>query len=151
MFTRISNRYDGSRSTDMRIRAAAAAEAFTSVFSSIQPGATGRQIADATADAADAAYDMVADTELQQRNNTINGVNENQENGTSSSEEESSASVGGPPVSDAVLYQRVYFMPVLAAYVVGLVTAFAANSITGLGQPALVSHQYGLSLASALV
>ncbi|MEW5299878.1 MAG: hypothetical protein WDW36_002850 [Sanguina aurantia] len=133
-------RYDGSRSTDMRIRAAAAAEAFTSVFSQIQPGATGRQIADATADAADAAYDNVADLELKQRNNTINGVNENQENGTSSASdrEDGSASVGGPPVSDAVLYQRVYFMPVLVAYVVGLTTAFAANSITGLGQPALL-------------
>lgn len=129
----------------MRIRAAAAAEAFTSVFSQIQPGATGRQIADATADAADAAYDNVADLELRQRNNTTNGVNENQENGTSSASEgeDGSASVGGPPVSDAVLYQRVYFMPVLVAYVVGLTTAFAANSITGLGQPALVSWDWG--------
>jgi hypothetical protein len=42
------------------------------------------------------------------------------------------------PVSDAALQQRAYFTPVVGAYVVGLLAAFAANSITHLGQPALV-------------
>ena len=40
--------------------------------------------------------------------------------------------------SDAVLQQRTYFLPVLAAYVLGLWVAFGANSVTGLGQPALL-------------
>lgn len=40
--------------------------------------------------------------------------------------------------SDSVLYQRNYFVPVMVAYVGGLGIAFAANAITGLGQPALL-------------
>ena len=40
--------------------------------------------------------------------------------------------------SDAVLAQRTYFLPTMAAYVLGLGGAFAANAITHLGQPALL-------------
>lgn len=40
--------------------------------------------------------------------------------------------------SDAVLEQRAYFTPVLVAYVGGLLAAFSANSITHMGQPALL-------------
>jgi minor histocompatibility antigen H13 len=40
--------------------------------------------------------------------------------------------------SEAVLHQRTYFTPTIMAYVVGLGVAFAANSITHLGQPALL-------------
>lgn len=40
--------------------------------------------------------------------------------------------------SDSVLQQRTYFGPVMVAYVAGLGVAFAANAITGLGQPALL-------------
>jgi hypothetical protein len=40
--------------------------------------------------------------------------------------------------SEAVLHQRTYFTPVMFAYMVGLVGAFVANDITGLGQPALL-------------
>lgn len=36
--------------------------------------------------------------------------------------------------TEAVLVQRTYFTPVLVAYVGGLMMAFAANSITHLGQ-----------------
>ena len=41
-------------------------------------------------------------------------------------------------MSDAVLQNRAYFTPTLCAYVCGLVMAFAANSITSMGQPALL-------------
>ena len=41
-------------------------------------------------------------------------------------------------VSDAVLAQRTYFVPTMAAYVAGLGLAFAANAVTHLGQPALL-------------
>jgi minor histocompatibility antigen H13 len=37
-----------------------------------------------------------------------------------------------------VLQQRTYFMRVACAHVAGLLTAFAANSVTHLGQPALL-------------
>jgi minor histocompatibility antigen H13 len=40
--------------------------------------------------------------------------------------------------SDAVLGQRTYFTRVMIAYVIGLATAFGANAITHLGQPALL-------------
>lgn len=39
------------------------------------------------------------------------------------------------PVSEAVLYQRTYFTPVMVSYVFGLALAFVANDITKLGQP----------------
>lgn len=42
------------------------------------------------------------------------------------------------PASEAVLSQRTYFTRVMVAYVAGLACAFAANSITHLGQPALL-------------
>jgi hypothetical protein len=53
--------------------------------------------------------------------------------------ESSSSNAGTPeeriPVSDAVLEQRDYYVTVEIAYVIGLLTAFAANSITKMGQP----------------
>ncbi|GIL71574.1 hypothetical protein Vretifemale_2115, partial [Volvox reticuliferus] len=231
-------RYDASRSTDMRARAVAAAEAITSALAALEPGATGRQIADATADAAEAAYDRVADQEARQRTQSLDGTNadggDRGEDGNTAAAAANfgasllrgvSAAAGGgaggsaalgsarsnlglsalgrggagsnPPsdtesvssttitstsqstnmpsssgqngndhasataatalpavsapeepssaldlprlaVSEAVLYQRTYFTPVLFAYVLGLVGAFIANDITGLGQPALL-------------
>ena len=47
--------------------------------------------------------------------------------------------------SDAVLAQRTYFLPTMAAYVLGLGGAFAANAITHLGQPALLYLVRGTS------
>ncbi|GLI59228.1 hypothetical protein VaNZ11_001072 [Volvox africanus] len=233
-------RYDASRSTDMRARAVAAAEAISSALAALEPGATSRQIADATAEAAEVAYDRVADQEARQRTQSLDGTNA--DGGGSSGEDGSTAATaaaaanlgasilrgvsaaasggaggsaalgsarsnlglsasgravpgsnppsdtetvsstittstsqstkmpltsgqndcastaaatvlpavpapGEPPsapelprmaVSEAVLYQRTYFTPVMFAYVLGLVGAFIANDITGLGQPALL-------------
>ena len=59
---------------------------------------------------------------------------------TPRSQEGASASRPGAAfaASDAVLAQRTYFLPTMAAYVLGLGGAFAANAITHLGQPALL-------------
>ncbi|EFJ53057.1 hypothetical protein VOLCADRAFT_85944 [Volvox carteri f. nagariensis] len=224
-------RYDASRSTDMRARAVAAAEAITSALAALEPGATSRQIADATADAAEAAYDRIADQEARQRTASLDGTNaaghgsgggvdhstaaaaaaaaaaatrgasllldmstaaaggsatrasartsrgasisgrsggdsnptpdakvsKSSNTSTASFSQSSSLSPPGPdvngsgtsglspqgtqprlPVSEAVLYQRKYFTAVMFAYVLGLVGAFIANDVTGLGQPALL-------------
>lgn len=40
--------------------------------------------------------------------------------------------------SDAVLYQRTYFTPVMWAYLLGLSAAFGVNAVTHMGQPALL-------------
>ncbi|KAK9808724.1 hypothetical protein WJX72_002527 [[Myrmecia] bisecta] len=118
-------RYDASRATDMRARAAAAAQAFTTAIAALKPDATSNQIADATASAADAAYDNVAESEAEQRRRT---------EGTSTSGSTDTVFAA----SEAVMHQRTYFIPVMVAYVGGLGIAFAANSITHLGQPALL-------------
>lgn len=118
-------RYDASRCVDMRARGMAAAEAIQEAIDSLDPCATGDEIAQTTGDAAIAAYDRIADLELEQRNRTLG------QSTTGSSETIYLA-------SDAVLYQRHYFVPVMVAYVLGLGAAFAANAVTGLGQPALL-------------
>lgn len=41
-------------------------------------------------------------------------------------------------MSEAVLEQRPYFSAVAGSYLVGLLSAFAANSVTHMGQPALL-------------
>ncbi len=126
-------RYDASRSTDMLARAVAAAAAIKDTVAGFDPDASSRQVAQAAAEAAEVAYDKVADREQQQRDGMV------------SSSSGDGASTSGRPaeeqrvkVSEAVLYQRAYFTPVLCTYVGGLVMAFAANSITHLGQPALL-------------
>lgn len=63
-------RYDASRSVDMRSRGVAAAEAIQEAIDSLDPEATGDEIATATGLAAEAAYDRIADLELEQRNRT---------------------------------------------------------------------------------
>ena len=118
-------RYDASRSIDMRARGMAAAEAISEALASLDPTATGDEIAEATGDAAIAAYDRIADLELEQRNRSLG-------------QSESGLTETVYLASDAVLYQRHYFVPVMVAYVGGLGMAFAANAITGLGQPALL-------------
>jgi minor histocompatibility antigen H13 len=112
----------------MLARAVAAATAIKDTIQAFDPDEETRKVAAAAGLAAEAAYDRVADAEQQQRDGMV-----------------SSSSGGAPapgeqrvPVSEAVLYQRVYFSPVLWTYVGGLVMAFAANSITHLGQPALL-------------
>lgn len=90
-----------------------------------QPATGGREMGEAVADAAEAAYDRVADTETEQRLRT---------EGASSSGSTDTVAWA----SDSVLQQRTYFVPVLLAYIGGLGVAFAANTITHLGQPALL-------------
>ncbi|EIE25839.1 peptidase A22B, signal peptide peptidase [Coccomyxa subellipsoidea C-169] len=114
-------RYDASRATDMRARALAAADALKDSLASMQAGATDREIAHAAADAAEAAFDEVADAELAHRVSTQGG-----------------ASASPFAVSDAVLHQRTYFVPTMLAYVGGLGIAFGVNAVTHLGQPALL-------------
>jgi minor histocompatibility antigen H13 len=57
---------------------------------------------------------------------------------SSSSSEGSKEQQHSVPVSIEVLQQRTYFTRVACAHVAGLLTAFAANSITHMGQPALL-------------
>jgi minor histocompatibility antigen H13 len=118
-------RYDASRAIDMKARGVAAAEAIQDAIDSLDATATGDEIAYATGDAAIAAYERIADLELEQRNRTMG------QSDSGSTETVYSA-------SDAVLYQRHYFIPVMVAYVAGLGIAFGANAVTGLGQPALL-------------
>lgn len=117
-------RYDASRSIDMRARAAAAAEAIQSSILSLTGDESGDEIAILTGTAAENAYDEIANKELDQRER---------------SQGRSTSGSSTPTVySDAVLNNRVYFFSVMGAYVFGLVIAFAANEVTGLGQPALL-------------
>ncbi|KAG2425833.1 hypothetical protein HXX76_013458 [Chlamydomonas incerta] len=205
-------RYDASRSVDMKARAVAAADAITSALASLDPKATSRQVADATADAACNAYDRIADQEALQRTQSLDGTNAGGSGGSGDGESAAAAnrlgaslvrgvsaaasgasalgssrsslgastraaqqtqqaqqqgdaaaaaaaaaataaaasSSGGAaaappvaatprvPVSEAVLYQRTYFTPVMVSYVFGLALAFVANDITKMGQPALL-------------
>ncbi len=110
---------------DLRARGAAAAAALTAAIDGAPPGATGRQLAEAAGAAAEAAYDGVAERETAARAGTEGG---------------GGGGGAGPAwvATDAVMEQRTYFGPVMAAYIAGLLAAFAANSITGLGQPALL-------------
>lgn len=118
-------RYDASRSVDMRARGIAAAAAIQEAIDTLPAGASGDEIAQATGSAAEAAYDRIADIEVEQRART-------------QGESHSGSSETVFTVSDSVLHQRTYFVPVMCAYIAGLLAAFAANSITGLGQPALL-------------
>lgn len=118
-------RFDASRTIDMGARGAAAASAMMNAIDSLKEDASGEEIARATGDAAEAAYDAVADLELEQRKRT-------QGESSSGSYETIFA------VSEAVMAQRRYFVPVMVSYVAGLSLAFAANAVTGRGQPALI-------------
>jgi len=100
---------------------------------------------EASATAADAAYDRVADAEQHQRNHAGASPDRNIDsghigsNGAGADDKHGKGStVAGVAPTAAVLSQRTYFVPVMVAYVGGLLAAFAANSITGLGQPALL-------------
>jgi minor histocompatibility antigen H13 len=117
-------RYDATRAVDLRVRGAAAAAALAAAIDGAPPGATGRQLAEAAGAAAEAAYDGVAEREAAARAGTEGG----------------GGGGAGPAwvATDAVMEQRTYFGPVMAAYIAGLLAAFAANSATGLGQPALL-------------
>ncbi|GAB4823645.1 hypothetical protein N2152v2_010691 [Parachlorella kessleri] len=118
-------RYDASRAVDMRARGQAAAQAIRDSIAGLEENLTKDEIARTTGDAAIEAYNRIADLELEQRNRT---------QGISASGSQETVY----HASEAVLHQRTYFTPTLLAYVAGLGAAFAANSITHLGQPALL-------------
>jgi minor histocompatibility antigen H13 len=119
-------RYDASRVIDMRPRAVASLAAIDKALGSLPADTNRGEMGDAAVDAAFLAYDNIADTDDARRNAT-----------TSDDDMEGEAMQRGP-VSDAVLLQRRYFMPVMMAYVVGLIVAFVVNSVSGSGQPALL-------------
>eukprot|EP00890_Picochlorum_soloecismus_P006444 jgi/Picsp_1/6800/NSC_04139-R1_protein len=123
LFACLALRYDASRTIDMRSRGIAAAEAIQGAIESLSDNASGDEIAELTGRAAEEAYDRIANLELEQQDRS-QGIS--MEQGTV------------VQVSDAVMYHRNYFVAVVIAYVLGLSAAFAANSITGLGQPALL-------------
>ena len=118
-------RFDGSRAVDLRPRAEAAAAAIDEVMAGSRAAvaagtgcASDREIGEAAADAASAAYDRAADGE------------------TAVAPSRPSAP---PPVTDAVLAgPRTYFTAALVSYAAGLGLAFFANAVTHAGQPALV-------------
>ena len=125
----------------MSARARVAGQAFIDALSDIDPGASERQIADKAASAAESAYDDYADRELVLRLRTLDGTNAGTKSSAVDGPLSSSSSTefeGKIPVSEAVLEQRPYFTAVALSYIVGLGMAFAANSITHLGQPALL-------------
>lgn len=116
-------RYDASRAVDLRGRTDAAIGAIDDAIAALPPGADQMDAGDAAADAADKAYDAVADAD------DARLVSEASSSG---------AEAPRKPPTDAVLQQRRYFSAVMVAYGGGLVVAFAANAITGMGQPALL-------------
>ena len=87
---------------------------------------SGDEIMTLTGSAAEAAYDAIADRELEQRN-----LSQGERDGVGQD-------VEPLPVSGAIMYNRLYFKATMFAYVAGLLMAFVANDVTGLGQPALL-------------
>ncbi|GAX72854.1 hypothetical protein CEUSTIGMA_g309.t1 [Chlamydomonas eustigma] len=140
-------RYDASRAVDMRARAQAAGSAIMTALSSLGATASSREVADSTADAASKAYDSFADKEQTQRERTTNGAqslpekleqSQNLKSNLLSGSQQEATEIKLLPNSDAVLQQRPYFQAVASSYIAGLVMAFVANSVTHLGQPALL-------------
>lgn len=117
-------RYDASRAVDLRPRADAAIDAIDDAISALPPGADQMAAGDAAAAAADAAYDKVADADDARQSAAVAGTVGGEE--------------GRFAATDVVMQQRRYFTAVMVAYGGGLVIAFAANAVTGMGQPALL-------------
>lgn len=67
-------RYDASRAVDMRARGIAAGDAILEALASLAPDASGDEVADATGQAAEQAYDAIADVETEQRMRTEGGL-----------------------------------------------------------------------------
>jgi len=132
MLACLSLRYDASRSAGIAARAEAAGRALQTSFLSMD-NPTDHEAMKASAVAAEAAYDMVADAQ------------------------DAEKAAGGGTLSDlteAVLQSRPYFAAALSAYVFGLGLAFVANSVTHMGQPALlyiVPSMLGTVAAMAVV
>ena len=116
-------RYDASRAVDLRPRADAAIGAIDDAIAALPPGADQMAAGDAAATAADAAYDKVADADDAR---------------ATAAESGGGGGEGRLEATDVVMEQRRYFTAVMIAYGGGLVAAFAANAVTGMGQPALL-------------
>lgn len=114
----LSLKFDASRAVNMKARGIAAAEAIQAAIDSLDDDATGQEIADAAADAAEVAFDKVAD-------------------GESKGGEDEVASRRNA-ASESVLVQRTYFLPALLAYGGGLGITFYANKVMNMAQPALL-------------
>lgn len=89
------------------------------MYDNSQDGATDREIAHAAADAAEVAFDEVADAELAARNSTQGG-----------------ASASPFAVSDAVLHQRTYFVPTMVRSVAPLPPLPSKKIVSHLYHPA---------------
>jgi len=107
----------------MRKRGMAAADAIIEAIGGLTGQESGDEVANLTGTAAEDAYDRIANLELEQRDRS-QGLSDEKETVFN--------------VSDAVLQNRTYFFSAMIAYIVGLSAAFAANEVTGLGQPALL-------------
>ncbi len=118
-------RYDASRSVDISARGEASWKAIINSIENLTGEESGEEIMALTGSAAEAAYDKIADQELEQRNLS---------QGTSGGDKQAEPM----PVSSSVMYNRLYFKASMLAYVTGLLLAFVANDVTGLGQPALL-------------
>jgi minor histocompatibility antigen H13 len=139
-------RFDATRAVDMPRRAAAAIAAMRATLAEMDAAtATAEELGAAGGRAAAEAFDRVADAETRARARA-----QDQEGGGGGMvvAEEGAAAAAAAAAgeleavviapSETVLMQRPYFTAVLAAHAAGLLVAFAANSITGLGQPALL-------------
>ena len=129
-------KYDASRSVDMDARARAAARAIDGALAELSasnPAASDNEICDASADAASAAFELVADAETRARDATVDVV------GPAAEEKGGGGGrAAAAAVTEAALSSRVYFQAVMGAYALGLLVAFGANAATGAGQPALL-------------
>ncbi len=119
-------RYDASRSIDISARGEASWKAIMESIENLNGEESGDEIMTLTGSAAEAAYDAIADRELEQRN-----LSQGERDGVGQD-------VEPLPVSGAIMYNRLYFKATMVAYVAGLLMAFVANDVTGLGQPALL-------------
>lgn len=118
-------RYDASRTVDISSRGEASWKAIMDSIENLTGEESGEEIMYLTGSAAEAAYDEIADRELQQRD-------------LSEGKNVTGSQVEPLPVSSSVMYNRLYFKASMVAYVAGLLLAFVANDVTGLGQPALL-------------
>ncbi|PSC69300.1 signal peptide peptidase [Micractinium conductrix] len=130
-------RYDASRVVDLRTRGMAVASALQDALGSMDRGASRKEMGEVAVNAAESAYDLIAELEEEQQLRT---------QGLSTSGSTKTMYFA----SDAVLHQRTYFTPVVAAYLLGLVVAFGVNAVTHMGQPALL-YLCPLTLGSVVV
>ena len=138
-------KYDASRSVDMNARAQAAARAIDDALAELSianPGAGDREYGDAAADAASAAFEVVAEAETRARDATTvpSAAAASSASSSSSSSQPDIHNQGEAEnvVTEAAMSSRPYFVAVMGAYALGLLVAFGVNAATGAGQPALL-------------